>query len=1381
MATTDKSEWILLDTDLTTRLAILPVASGHLYFEMNEPGSGEIKIPLDSSAASLVEDSMYCQLSYRGSVRGGFLIENIKKTQADTAEGGGRWLSLSGRGGLAILEEAIVWDTGGTEAMRQFTSVTKASALITLITEAKARGGLANLTYDFSAVNDSSAVAWTDSDAYSFAFENSLLDVVRTFVATGSFNVSINISGGNIVLSAYQAAIGTNKATTVFMRIGSNCEEVVLDARGNEVRNVIRTNYRDGFTTSTDSTSVTNHRRREKFVSASDIPTATLSAVVGAAELSQYKDPQTSITLRVYDGVKPYLFEDYSNGDTVTIDAKGTQTSYRILGVQADFEGDQFTHVVLETNTLFRERDIQTQQQLDRLAALLAQQKDATTLNISQWFGLGLPDDGYGLVYCMEHDSVNDTLYLGGDFTQLAGVTATNIIKYDLNTRVFSAIGSTFDDRVLALKIVSGVLFVGGEFTSPYEAICKYTIATGVWSALSGGTRSGPVYALDNSGNTLYVGGQFNNWNGEATADSITSYSISGDTWASIGGQMTGFGVYVLKVVSGTLYAGGNFINAGGIAGANYIGQYAGGAWSAVGGLSKLNNLVRSMCNVGDYLYIGGKFTNAAGDATADKIVRYQISSGTWLSLGGNIVGSQSMDAIVYDSLHNFLYVGGYINVNGLATANWFGQYDISGNEWSSLTPGFDSEVYTLYYDTIRDELYAGGDFTTVNDMTNRQVLAVYIRSIKNALAFAAGYAVAAHSPVSLDSNADTILSITDNQVMGLDTQTANRVFAGPTGGGAAVPAFRALVSGDIPALSYGDIFGTGVVGQVAEFVTNTKTIQAAKLIAPAANILTLTNVAAATLALNITAGKTLTLTTTDNFALTVPATGTAVLHTYANSGNLGMGVTPTARLHIKGTNSTAEATGSNLLTADGTFATSAGWTVGAGWTIGGGVVTHATGNTATLAGTSTATSTTMVYKIEFTVAVTTAGTGFTVTLGGVTHGTTFSSAGTKVIFIRPTSTTGTLTVTPGSGGTFVGTIDDVSIYAMSPSDPDAIIENDSTGSEPMEFRTGDEGQRNFFFGHQAGRYSNNLGGGSTGKYNIFAGNFTGKYNADGSYNSAFGTYALSNIVSGFSNAAFGYEAGLNLSTGYQNTCFAYAAGYSLTSGLRNVLIGVQAGRNLVSSQDNVMIGVFAGYTNTGNYNTAIGYYVLGNATAALSSQTVIGYQAGYNNTGGGVVLLGYQAGVNNTVANALYIANSSTATPLIYGIFSGTSAGVTIHGQNTAGIPLTVKGIASQTADLQQWVTSAGAVLLNVQIDGDLEFHANNIITDTTTGTKIGTGTTQKLGLWNATPIVQPTTAIAAATFVANTSNIVNDSATFDGYTIGQIVKALRNIGALA
>jgi hypothetical protein len=85
-------------------------------------------------------------------------------------------------------------------------------------------------------------------------------------------------------------------------------------------------------------------------------------------------------------------------------------------------------------------------------------------------------------------------------------------------------------------------------------------------------------------------------------------------------------------------------------------------------------------------------------------------------------------------------------------------------------------------------------------------------------------------------------------------------------------------------------------------------------------------------------------------------------------------------------------------------------------------------------------------------------------------------------------------------------------------------------------------------------------------------------------------------------------------------------------------------------------------------------------------------------------------------------------------------------------------------------------------QLTGDLTLADTiNLILNTGTGSKIGTATSQKLGFWNTAPVVQPTTANAAATLVPNTSGIVDDTATFDGYTIGQVVKALRNMGLLA
>ena len=65
--------------------------------------------------------------------------------------------------------------------------------------------------------------------------------------------------------------------------------------------------------------------------------------------------------------------------------------------------------------------------------------------------------------------------------------------------------------------------------------------------------------------------------------------------------------------------------------------------------------------------------------------------------------------------------------------------------------------------------------------------------------------------------------------------------------------------------------------------------------------------------------------------------------------------------------------------------------------------------------------------------------------------------------------------------------------------------------------------------------------------------------------------------------------------------------------------------------------------------------------------------------------------------------------------------------------------------------------------------------------GLRIGGSSSALVGLWGATPIVQPTTAVAASTRVGGGGTALTDTDTFDGYTLAQIVKALRNIGALA
>ena len=65
--------------------------------------------------------------------------------------------------------------------------------------------------------------------------------------------------------------------------------------------------------------------------------------------------------------------------------------------------------------------------------------------------------------------------------------------------------------------------------------------------------------------------------------------------------------------------------------------------------------------------------------------------------------------------------------------------------------------------------------------------------------------------------------------------------------------------------------------------------------------------------------------------------------------------------------------------------------------------------------------------------------------------------------------------------------------------------------------------------------------------------------------------------------------------------------------------------------------------------------------------------------------------------------------------------------------------------------------------------------------GLRIGDSATALLGFYGATAIVQPGTGVASATRVGGGGTALTDTDTFDGYTIGQVVKALRNLGFLA
>jgi|GEM_PF-739361 len=138
-----------------------------------------------------------------------------------------------------------------------------------------------------------------------------------------------------------------------------------------------------------------------------------------------------------------------------------------------------------------------------------------------------------------------------------------------------------------------------------------------------------------------------------------------------------------------------------------------------------------------------------------------------------------------------------------------------------------------------------------------------------------------------------------------------------------------------------------------------------------------------------------------------------------------------------------------------------------------------------------------------------------------------------------------------------------------------------------------------------------------------------------GKDNVAVGFAALGQNTSGSNNTANGFSALFSNTTGDYNSATGHNALYKI-NGQENTANGVNAMTNATSGNYNTVIGTNSLYTNTGS-----------------STNTTLGHSTLFSNvSGSGNVAIGYQAGYSELGSNKLYIENSNSTTPLIYGEF---------------------------------------------------------------------------------------------------------------------------------
>ncbi|MBA4242147.1 MAG: hypothetical protein C0448_15590 [Sphingobacteriaceae bacterium] len=192
------------------------------------------------------------------------------------------------------------------------------------------------------------------------------------------------------------------------------------------------------------------------------------------------------------------------------------------------------------------------------------------------------------------------------------------------------------------------------------------------------------------------------------------------------------------------------------------------------------------------------------------------------------------------------------------------------------------------------------------------------------------------------------------------------------------------------------------------------------------------------------------------------------------------------------------------------------------------------------------------------------------------------------------------------------------------------------------------------FNGVRVGRGNGNISNNTT------VGFSTLNSNTSGANNTAVGFKALELNTSGGQNTAMGDNALAHNTSATGNTSIGYATLAENTTGNFNSALGYDALLYNTTGEHNTALGAWAMHFNTiGKWNTALGFSSL-QKNISGNNNTSIGQEAGYNNTSGnGNVFVGYQAGYNEMGSNKLYIANSSTTTPLIYGDFSTGNVGI--------------------------------------------------------------------------------------------------------------------------
>lgn len=217
-----------------------------------------------------------------------------------------------------------------------------------------------------------------------------------------------------------------------------------------------------------------------------------------------------------------------------------------------------------------------------------------TNFNIAKWNGtqwealgtLGATNNEIGDV-C--YDEENNILYVVGKFTQVYGISANYVARFDgTNWSALNNGGNSYvysctldgDKNLYVCGTFGGM--TNSSFVNYTMGIARFNYASQLWESIGTGnirTTWDAVYSASN--NSVYFCGSFAHTNSVTDTKLLARYSITDNQWYSLGAfnGANDSTIYDIAIVNGNeIYAGGYFESNG-----NDVAYYDGSTWTGMG------------------------------------------------------------------------------------------------------------------------------------------------------------------------------------------------------------------------------------------------------------------------------------------------------------------------------------------------------------------------------------------------------------------------------------------------------------------------------------------------------------------------------------------------------------------------------------------------------------------------------------------------------------------------------------------------------------------------------------------------------------------------------------------------------------------------------